>query len=178
MKVTGRVTDLWTIICAVAVLRRMLLVAAIIGTSVTVTATEHVDVWLVIAGTAGWSFVPLLQLGTGLMLLRGSRPPRRASLGRYFDTHWPWSVWILATHAALLVIPQLRGYTLGLLVTAVVPILLTIRLLIAVCQEQLGIPRRAAIRRVAEHQVFTYALVLIYLQLAIALWPRVVGVLW
>jgi hypothetical protein len=155
----------------------MLLVAATIGVSVTVTATEHVDVWLVISGTAGWSFVPLLQLGTGLVLLRGARQPLGTSLERYFATHWPWSLWILAAHAALLTIPWLRGYGFGLLATIVIPAWLTVRLLMDLCQENLGIPRHAALRRVAVHQVLTWALVLAYLQFGIALWPRIVGVL-
>ena len=155
----------------------MVLVAAIIGTSVTVTATEHVDAWLVLSGTLGWSFVPLLQLATGLVLVRGSRERMSHALGRYFATHRPWSLWILAVHATLLLVPPLRGYSLALVATAAVPIWLTIRLLIRVCQESVGLPRPAALRRVAEHQALTVALIVVYVQFAVALWPRIVGVL-
>ena len=156
----------------------MLLVAAAIGTSVTMTATEHVDVWLVISGTAGWSFVPFLQLGTGLVLVRGAPIPLTNALDRYFATGWPWSLWILTAHAALLMIPWLRGYAFVLLLTVVVPIWLTSRLLIDVCRRDLGMPHRAATRRVIGHQALTYALVVVYVQLSVALWPRIVGVLW
>lgn len=165
------------IITAVSILGRMLLVAAVVGTSVTATATEHVDLWLLLSGTAGWSFVPLLQLGTGLVLIRGARRPLTLLLDRYFATGWPWSLWILTAHAALLVIPWLRGYAFGLLLTVAIPIWLTSRLLGDLCQRELGMPRRAAKRRVIEHQALTYALIVLYVQLSVALWPRIVGVL-
>lgn len=150
----------------------------IVGTSVTITATEHVDAWLVLAGTAGWSFVPLVQLGTGVLLLRGARGRLGPALERYFATQWPWSLWILTAHAGLLAIPWLRGYSFGLAATTVVPIWLTARLLVDLCQQELGMSRREARRRVAGHQALTYAIVLVYVQLAIALWPRIVGLLW
>jgi hypothetical protein len=165
------------IISAVWILGRMLLVAAVVGVSVTVTATEHVDVWLVISGTAGWSFVPVLQLGTGLVLIRGARLPLTSALDRYFATGWPWSLWILTAHTALLLIPWLRGYSFGLLATVAIPIWLTFRLLVDVCQRDLGMPRRAAMRRVTEHQALTYTLIVLYVQISVALWPRIVGVL-
>jgi hypothetical protein len=51
-------------------------------------------------------------------------------------------------------------------------------LLIDVCRRDFGMPHRAAIRRVIGHQALTYALVVVYVQLSVALWPRIVGVLW
>ena len=155
----------------------MVLIAAVIGTSVTVTATERVDAWLVLAGLLGWSFVPLLQLVTGLVLVRGSRVPLAGALEQYFATHWPWSLAILAAHAALLMIPWFRGHAFWLLGLAVPAAFLTIRLLRAFCGGTLRMPPRQARRRVAEHQLLTLLIMLLYVQLATALWPRILWVL-
>ena len=165
------------IISAVAVLGHMVLIAGVVGVSVTVTATEHIDVWLVLSGVLGWSFVPLLQLGTGLVLVRGSREPLGRSLEQYFATHWPWSLTILGVHAALLLIPWFRGHAIWLAALTVFPIVITIRLLLAVCKGPLRLEPRLARRRVAEHQVLTLIVILLYVQVSTALWPRVVGVL-
>jgi hypothetical protein len=164
------------IISAVPVLAQMVLVAAVVGVSVTVTATERVDIRLVLSGVLGWSFVPVLQLATGLVLVRGSRESLGWSLERYFATHWPWSLTILAAHAALLLIPWFRGRGLWLAGLAVLPIFMTIRLLLALCKGPLRMEPRLARRRVAEHQLLTLLLIVLYVQVTTALWPRVVGV--
>ena len=159
-----------------AVLRYMALIAAIVGTSVTVTATEHVDIWLVAAGVAGWSFVPVLQLATGVVLVRGSRVRVAIALEHYFATHWPWSLTILTVHTSLLLIPWLRGHAFWLVGLAVFPVLATIRLLLAVCKGPLRMDPRQARRRVFEHQLLTLSLIVLYVHLTTALWPRIVGV--
>lgn len=155
----------------------MVLVAAVVGVSVTVTATERVDLWLVLSGVLGWSFVPALQLATGLVLVRGSREPLGTSLAWYFAAHWPWSLTILTAHAALLMIPWFRGHAFWLAGLTLLPIVVTIRLLLALCKGPLRMDPRQARRRVAEHQLLTLLLIVLYVSIAIALWPRVVGVL-
>ena len=164
------------IISTVAVLRHMALIAAVVGTSVTVTATEHVDAWLVLSGVAGWSFVPILQLATGVILTRGSSVSRGTALEQYFATHWPWSLTILTIHAALLAIPWLRGHAFWLAGLAVFPVVTTIWLLLRVCKGPLRMAPRQARRRVLEHQLLTLSLIVLYVQLATALWPRILGV--
>jgi hypothetical protein len=158
----------------VKLLGHMALVALVIGVSVTVAATGRVTLPLVISGAVGWGFVPVLQLMTGMLIVRGARGPLVRRLEGYFTLHWPWSVWIVAFHAALLLLPS-RWSGLWLAATASVPILFTTWLLLAFCQQELSLPRRLAVRRVGEHQVVTYALVLAYVSVAIALWPRIVG---
>ncbi len=80
------------------VLGYMALVALVIGTSVSAAATERVTLSLVLTSALAWSFVPLLQLGTGLWLVRSAGAGRRvAALERYFETHRPWSLFILAS---------------------------------------------------------------------------------
>lgn len=158
-------------------LARMALVAVIIGTSVTVSATERVTLALVLAGSIGWSFVPLLQLLTGLLLIRGTARSRRLDLlDRYFATGWSWNLWILAIHVTLLLWPASRR--LGILVigiAAIVPIVWTLKSLFDYCRRDLGLDPRGARARVFQHQAVTYALVVAYVIFAVSLWPRVVG---
>jgi hypothetical protein len=159
----------------VKVFGRMALVALVIGTSVTVSATERVTLSLVLAGTIGWSFVPVLQLLTGLVLIGDSSRDRPKALDRYFATHWPWSLWILTVHAVILTTPLFRSVGFTLAITAGIPLIWTVRLLLGFCRSELGMDLRQARRRVGLHQAATYLLVLAYISFAVALWPRVVG---
>jgi hypothetical protein len=154
---------------------RMAVVALVIGTSVTASATERVTVPLVLAGALGWAFVPVLQLATGLLLVRAAPGDRLALLDRYFSTGWPWLLWILAMHATFVGIPATRNLGLSLTATAAVPMLWTVRLLFAFCREDLGLDTAQTRWRVGAHQGTTYLLVLGYVWLAVALWPRIVG---
>lgn len=153
---------------------RMALVALVIGTAVTVAAAGRVTIPLLITGVLGWSFVPVLQLLTGLLLVRNGSGPRLRQLERYFATHWPWSIWILAFHAALLLVPPAYA-GVWLTTTAMAPILWTVMLLLEFCRRELMLDRRTAVRRVALHQAVTYLLVLGYVSIAVALWPRILG---
>lgn len=156
---------------------RMALVAVVVGTSVTVSATERVTLSLVLAGTIGWSFVPLLQLLTGLTLIRGrARDSRVDLLDRYFALGWPWSVWIIGIHATLLMWPATRRFgLLPVAATALIPILWTLRLLLEFSRRELAFDTRQARIRVGQHQALSYVLFLTYVFFAVSLWPRVVG---
>lgn len=153
----------------------MSLIALVIGTSVTVSATERVTASLVVFGIAGWSFVPLLQLLTGLLLVRGSALPRMELLIRYFQLHRPWSLWILAVHAVLLLIPIARHFQQWVVMTLLLPMLWTMGLLLRFCRDELQLEGWRAVRRVALHQSVTYAAVFVYVFVAVALWPRILG---
>jgi len=155
----------------------MALIALVIGTSFTVAATERVTLSLVLAGAIGWSFVPVMQLLTGLLLVRGSGRPRLDMLERYFGTHWPWSLWILSVHATLLIAPVARTFGLWLVLTAAVPVIWTVRLLVAFCRDDLGLDGRQGRRKVVLHQGATCLLFLVYVSFAVALWPRIIGIM-
>jgi hypothetical protein len=159
------------------VLGHMALVALVIGTSLTASATERVTLSLVMAGAIGWSFVPLLQLLTGLFLIRGAEPGRRlALLDRYFATGWPWALWILVVHGTFVLWPWSRRFGhYELAIAALVPILWTIKLLIEYCQRELHLDAHRARIRVVQHQALTYSLFAAYVFFAVSLWPRVVG---
>jgi hypothetical protein len=153
------------------------LVALVIGASLTVSATERVTVSLVVADSVAWSFVPALQLLTGLFLIRGIRTSSRLDLlDRYFATGWAWSIWILGVHASLLMLPATRRFgVLAIAAAAAIPILWTMRLLLNYCRHDLGLDSHRARIRVGQHQVVTYTLFLTYVFFAVSLWPRIVG---
>jgi hypothetical protein len=154
---------------------RMALVALVIGTAVTTSATERVTLSLVLAGAIGWSFVPLLQLFTGWMLVRGFAQDRVRLLNRYFATHWPWSLWILASYALLLMFPGTRRFAFWITLTAALPVLWTFHLLLRFCREELRLGILRSWTRVATHQAVTYTIVFAYIFVAVSLWPRILG---
>lgn len=154
----------------------MVLVSLIIGTATTAAATGRVTLSLVVSGALGWSFVPVLQLLTGSILVRGPQGDRPRLLEHYFALHWPWSLWLLAYHGALLLLPT-RALGTWLALTAVVPIAVTARLLLRFTRSRVTADRRAAIRRVVLHQAITYGVFLAYAAAAVALWSRVLKVL-
>jgi hypothetical protein len=119
--------------------------------------------------------VPVLQLLTGGILVRGTQGAVR-QLEHYFSLHWPWSLWILAYHAALLLLPT-RALGTWLALTAVVPMAVTARLLLRFTRAEVIADRRAALRRVVLHQAVTYGVFVAYAAVAVALWSRVLKVL-
>ena len=151
------------------------LVSLVIGTATAAAATERVTLSLVMSGAAGWSFVPLLQLVTGALLVRNTGPGTMSRLERYCSLHWPWTSWILVYHGALLVLPS-RATGTWLTLTGVIPMVWTAWLLLGFCRGELSLDHRAAIRRVALHQGITYTVLFAYASVAVALWPRIVGV--
>ena len=153
----------------------MSLTALIISASVVAASTERVTVALVLTSAVAWAFVPLIQLGTGLWLVRGAGAGRRlGALEAYFDTHRPWSLFILVFHALMLAWPASRGFALILAPTTVVPIALTVRALTRMCRETLGLTPGAARRMVLLHQCMTYLVIAAYAGWAGAYVPRLV----
>jgi hypothetical protein len=156
----------------------MVLVAVVIGTAVAAAATERLTIDLAVASALAWAFVPVIQLVTGCWLVRGTVPGRRmTALERYFDTHRPWSLFILAFHGLLLAWPPARAYMLLLAPLAAIPIVLTALALTRMCRDVLGMAARDARRSVAIHQAMTYLVVLAYAAWASAYLPRLVGLL-
>jgi hypothetical protein len=158
-------------------LARMALVALVLGSAMSVAATGRLTAGLLLSGFACFSFVPLLQLATGLLLLRGSPLPRREALDGYFARHRPWSIWLLLMAGIVITVPNPGGLTNTLAVTAVVPAMLTIRGLLRFSRDTLGDSARAARWRVAWHQAATLVVLIVCVDLSVALWPRAVAVL-
>jgi hypothetical protein len=101
----------------------------------------------------------------------------RDAVERYFETHRPWSLFILSFHALLVGWPPSRGYALFLVPLAIVPIGLTMLSLMRMCREVLGMTARGATLAVAVHQAMTYVMVGIYAGWASAYLPRLVGLI-
>ncbi|MEO6213494.1 MAG: hypothetical protein ABIP65_07680 [Vicinamibacterales bacterium] len=155
---------------------RMALVTMVLATSMSVAATGRVTVALLVSGVLCWSFIPALQLASGLLFLRGSRVDRGRALDGYFATHRFWSLWLLAMASFVLLLPQPGRSTLPLALTGVVPAALTIRGLMRFSRDALGDSSATAWRRVARHQAATFIVLVIYVELSVALWPRILGV--
>lgn len=156
---------------AASVARQMALVALVIGLSLSAAATERVDLGLVLSTSLAWSFVPVLQLLTGLVLTRGAAD-RSAAVIAYFGTHGPWTLWILSVHGVFLLAGPARDAALWFALTAVVPAVWTARLLLTLCRVHLGLSPGESRRRVLIHQGLSYGLVLAYVQFAVALDAR------
>lgn len=155
----------------VRIVGRMALLSVILGVSFSAAATERVDAGLVVSTSLAWSFVPVVQLLTGLVLTRGSAK-RFTALDAYFATHRPWSLWILGIHALFLLAGPARSAALWLALTAVVPAVWTARLLVTMCRDRLGLSARESRRRVAIHEVLSCGLILLYVWFAAALGAR------
>src|SRR5215210_6473940 len=82
-------------------LARMALTTLVLTTAMSVAATGRLTVALFLSGLACWWFLPVLQLLTGLLMIRGSGLERRAALDGYFATHRPWSLWVLIVAAVV-----------------------------------------------------------------------------
>ena len=158
-------------------LGRVLLVSLVLGTSAEAAATERVTLAGLAWNSLVWAFVPVLQLATGMVLVARVRGRRLSdALAAYFGTHRAWSLWIIAGSAAALVRlpPQL---SLVVAATALIPAVLTMRALRRLCTEEFGMSPRSAWRAVAVHQGVTLVLLVLYINFAVALVPRLAG-LW
>lgn len=157
-----------------AVIGYMALTALVMGTAAAVLGTGRVTVPLVLSTTLVWSWVPVVQLLTGLVLVQGRGPARRVALTHYFATGRYWLIWVLCIAVILLLLPDphLWVWLDYLLLTFLLPATLTARALRRMRRELFGDSPAAARWSVAAHQVITYSIVVLYIAWAVALWPR------
>jgi hypothetical protein len=164
---TGRVTVLTP-------LRRPLLVTLVLGVSAAMAATGRVTPALLLSTTLCWSFVVIVQAAIALPLIAG--PARRTvglarALDLFFAGHAPWSLWMLAVLAWA---PSPTGRPLTpALVAAIVPIILTPRIVSAFFQEVLELDPRHAMSRAAAQQALTWLTFVLLYGTAVQLLPRV-----
>jgi hypothetical protein len=148
------------------VLFYIVFVSVLAGACASFSATGRITLSQMATLSLTWMFVPLLQVLVARLVL--GRPVAPVLIG-----HAPWSIWIIAAAA-------MKG-TLGyaaywwMLLAAVVPLLLTIRIIHAYCIDVRGFPPRVAWRRTAIHQGITYLIAAIYLERAVSLIPRIQG---
>ena len=155
-------------------LRRPLLVAIVLGTSIAIAATGRVTPRLLVSTTALWLFVVLLQLAIAVTLI--AAPARRTvglprALDLFFASHAPWSLWMLAA-AAWSPSPVGRPLT-PVLIAVLVPMALTPRMISAFFREVLELDPRHARARTIAHQAATWTVFLILAASVVGIWPRV-----
>lgn len=155
-------------------LRRPLLVAAVLGASIALSATGRITPALFLSTALVWSVVIALQVAIALSLI--AAPSQRTvgwprALDLFFASHAPWSIWFLA--AAAWGMSPLGGWSTPLLLLALAPIVLTPRMIAAFFREVLELDPRHAIGRTVAHQVITWTLFLLLAGSAVALWPRI-----
>jgi len=158
----------------ITALRRPLLAAVVLGTSIAIAATRHVTPALVLSTMLAWAFVVAIQIGLALLLI--ATPARRTvgvprALDLFFASHAPWSLWLLAV--ACVPAPLGRPMT-PLLVLTLIPLVLTPRIIAAFFREVLELAPRQAFIRTAAHQALTWGLFVGLYGAAVAIRPRVV----
>ena len=156
-----------------AALRRPALVAVVIGAAIALGATGHVTPRLLLSTTLCWALVVVLQISIAGALIAG--PSRRTvglsrALDLFFASHAPWSLWLLAAAAYS---PSVLGRPLTpLLLSAVVPLALTVRMIAAYFREVLELdPRHARVRTILQ-QAATWGVPLVLYGTAVGFWPR------
>ena len=146
--------------------------ALILGTATAVMSTGRVTISLVLSGMLVWSFVPVFQVLTGMIFVRGSRTSRGVALARYFAPGWYWWIWYLLVAGIVLLVPNAESSLDYILCTFPIPAALTARSLVALRQELHGENAFKAVRHVALHQGVTYLALAVYIGWSVALWAR------
>ncbi len=155
-------------------LRRPALAALVLGVSIAIAATGRVTPALVLSTTLCWSFAVAIQAAVALVLIAG--PARRTvGVARAFDLffagHAPWSLWLLAV--AAWAPSQLGRPLMPVLVAAIVPLALTVRIVSAFFREVVELDPREARRRTAIHQLTIWGVLGLLSAAAVQIIPRV-----
>lgn len=154
-----------------------MLIAAAAGTA----ATGRITLSMLLSLTLGWMFVPLTQVLIGAALVASARAPRdggNGALALLLRGHAPWSLYLLAASVAIAASAVFgHGYDAYRIMTfaAIVPLLLTLRIVHAFSVEVLRTSARGALLRALAHQGVTWLVAAAYLDRAVSLLPRIQG---
>src|SRR5262249_7817927 len=96
---------------------------------------------------------------------------RARALDLFFASHAPWSLWILG--AGFWMSLSIWSPAQPPVLAALVPLVLTPRMVPAYFREVLGFERRRAMRRTLVHQAVTWSLFIALYGTAVAIRPRV-----
>jgi hypothetical protein len=156
-------------------LRRPLVAALILGSSMTMAGTRRAEPVVLFSTILCWSSVIALQMLIAVIVI--ARPASRTvgvarALDLFFASHAPWSLWMLAA-VAWAPFPGERSALVPLL-AALVPLLLTARMIAAFFREVLELDPRVALVRTAVHQAITWGTFVILYGSAVAIVPRIV----
>jgi hypothetical protein len=159
-------------------MRRPAVAAIAIGTAASILATERVTLTLVLTTTLCWSFIVVVQLFAGLVLIARSRSSivaRAPALDLLFMGHGPWSLWLLAVAAWTAWFPRPESRELIVLGSAIVPWVWTVTILFSFCTIVMRASRREAIVGILLHQFIVWTVAVMYVDFAVALRPRILG---
>jgi len=150
------------------VLFYIVLLSVVTGCAAAYSATGRITLSLAASLAATWMFLPVLHVLLARALMR-----RR--VGLFLMGHAPWSLWMLAAAA----MTGSVGYAAywWMLLLAIVPIALTLRIVHAFSIEVLQLGPRAALGRTLAHQAATWLVAAVYLDRAVSLMPRIQSVL-
>jgi hypothetical protein len=157
-----------------AALRRPAIAAVVLGVSVAIAASGRATPALVISTTITWSYVVLVQIAIALAVIA---PAARRTIGLaraldlFFAGHAPWSLFLLGAAAITPLPPGWPARPLALL--ALVPFVLTLRIVAAFFVEVLAMERRTARRMTILHQGVTWTVFVAVNWLASAITPRI-----
>jgi hypothetical protein len=108
---------------------------------------------LIVDGALSFAFVPLCELVAFAIIyrLRRAALPFPQAVDRFFAGNTPWLWWLTAIMTAAVLLPVTRQPSLlaPMLITAVVPIALSVRFDLGLCREMLGSTRGQAVVDVA-----------------------------
>lgn len=148
----------------------------VIGSFAAIMATRRVTVGLVVTTAASWSFALFLQACAASALIASShhRPvSARRAFELFFLAHAPWSLWMLAVMALVVVWNPHTSFEL-ILVSALLPLGWTAVIVTAFCRTVLGTTADGARLRMTVHQACIVGIILSYVAWAAGGWMRVV----
>ena len=129
--------------------------------------TGRITVPLLLGAALSWSFVLVLQVVIGTVVIQ-SAPARRVGFVRaldlWFASHLPYSLWLLLMSTWFYLVATFPPFALAL--SVVVPAAWTVAISRAYCREVLGASARGARWRVALQQLLAWLCVAAYLAFA------------
>lgn len=159
---------------------RPIVVAVSVGTAASISSTGHVSVGQVLSLTACWMFVVAIQVVAALAVIpadsrRALGTPRTIDL--FFSGHAAWTLWLLACAGWAMAVPADLRDVRWMQASIAIPTIWNAVIVFAFFRAALNLPRRAAAWRTIAHQAITLGSFLVIFGSAIAIWPRLIGML-
>lgn len=154
----------------------VLFVSLLIGCAASVAATNRITLPLALGLALSWMFVPLTQVLVAALIVATARAPRiggNRAVALLLRGHAPWSLFLILA-AGIVAVGGYPAYRV-MTIAAIVPLLLTLRIVHAFAREVLGDGARGAMVRAAVHQALTWLVAAVYLDKAVGLTPRILG---
>ena len=133
--------------------RRPLLLTLVLGFGISMIVSGRFTVRLIVDGALSFVFVPLCELVAFAVVyhLRRASLPFPHAVDRFFAGNTPWLGWLMAIMLAAALLPVTRQAPLlaPMLITAAIPIVLSVRFDLRFCRDVLGRTRSRAMVDVA-----------------------------